>query len=346
MNIANCKLQIANLRKRRGFTLMELLIVMLIISILAALALTALQGAAEEAKADRTRVIIAKLDQLVMQRYDEYRTKPLPIRVPPGTAPRTAALYRLAAMRELMRMELPDRRSDVFDVTDLSYETVATAGLNNAALQRTYYRKAVTAVVGNNLNNWTVGHEGAECLYLIVSTMHDGDKNALDFFMPGEIGDVDEDGMREILDGWGNPIQFLRWAPAFTLENGAITLQSGNASVAPDSRDPVKADPRWSDVPSGNEPFELRPLIFSAGPDKGYDIATQMVDMDNTRDFRYSQTSTYTVAGSRLPNDPYFIPDPSWTGQLPIGTLGDINGNGYFEFADNITNHYQPTNTP
>ena len=348
MKNANCKLQVANCVRRSGFTLMELLIVMLIIAVLAALALTALQGAAEEARADRTRAIIAKLDQLIMQRWNDYRTKPLPIRTPPNTAPSVAALYRLVALRELMRMELPDRRSDVFDVTDLSYETVATAGLNNAALQRTYYRKAVASVVGNNLNNWTVQHEGAECLYLIVSTMHDGDKNALDFFMPGEIGDVDQDGMREILDGWRQPIEFLRWAPAYTVQAGAVTLQTSDATVAPDSRDPVKVDPRWTDSTTGNEPYELRPLIFSAGRDKGYDVSTRIVDKDNTpnRDFRYSQTAAYTVVGSRLPNDPYFVPDSSWTGQLPAGTIGDINGNGYPEWADNITNHFQPTNAP
>ena len=384
----NPKSAIRNPQSRPAFTLMELLIVMLIIAVLAALALTALQGAAEEARADRTRAIINKLDQLIMQRYNEYRTKPLPIRVPPGTPPNTAALYRLVAMRELMRMELPDRRSDVFDVTDLSYETVATANMTNAALQRTYYRKALVARGGSPTNlaplaGWTIQHEGAECLYLIVSSMHDGDKNALDFFMPGEIGDVDDDGMNEILDGWRNPIEFLRWAPGYCQHAGPdgawgvagtdddgdgltdnateagwqgsddatdpdtprpVTKQSRNYAHFPDQFDPVKADPRWASTAALNKPFILYPLIFSAGRDKGYDVSTRIVDMDNNRDFRYSQTATYPPAGSRLPNDPYFIPPSSWTGQLPAGTLGDINGNGYFEWADNITNHFQPTN--
>ena len=50
--------------------------------------------------------------------------------------------------------------------------------------------------------------------------MKDGDKNALDFFMPDEIGDMDEDGMKEILDGWGTPIEFLRWAPGYSQRPG------------------------------------------------------------------------------------------------------------------------------
>ena len=69
---------------RRAFTLMELLIVLLIIAVLAALALTALQGAAEEARADRTRAIIQKLDQLIMQRYDGYRTQLFPMTAADG----------------------------------------------------------------------------------------------------------------------------------------------------------------------------------------------------------------------------------------------------------------------
>jgi prepilin-type N-terminal cleavage/methylation domain-containing protein len=354
----NPKSKIQNPKFRRGFTLMELLIVMLIIAVLAALALTALQGAAEEARADRTRVIIAKLDQLIMQKYESYRTRPLPIRLTPGMPPKSepfldtngngfwdggetftdqnmnggynygAAYMRLMATRELMRMELPDRRTDIVFLGTGAMEATYT-GMTPAALQRTYYRKVVSATnsaadVTQIANRWSRSHEGAECLYLIISTMHDGDKNALDFFMPGEIGDVDIDGMREILDGWGNPIEFVRWAPAYTVENGAVTLQSGSGAV-PDPFDPVREDVRTT--------FALRPLIFSAGRDKGYDIAAQLNDASN---------NDYRAAPNR--NDPFFV--PTVVGQFPLGTQMDADGDTYLEYADNITNHYQPTNTP
>jgi prepilin-type N-terminal cleavage/methylation domain-containing protein len=53
-------------RLRAAFTLMELLMVLLIITILAGMALAAMAGATEMAKEQRTRSIISKLDQLVM----------------------------------------------------------------------------------------------------------------------------------------------------------------------------------------------------------------------------------------------------------------------------------------
>jgi prepilin-type N-terminal cleavage/methylation domain-containing protein len=337
--------------RRRGFTLMELLIVILIIGLLVGLSVAALVGAAEQARASRTRSIINKLDQLILSKYDSYRTRRLPIRTT-GASPQVAGQVRLAAMRELMRMELPDRRTDVVDYGSATRNPESTAsGMPLASLQRMYWRKALVSVGGdpNNvmtyaaLNNWTRQHQGSECLYLIVSAMHDGDKNAIDFFSPDEIGDVDADGMKEILDGWGNPIEFLRWAPAYTTQNvGEITQQNGNGSLAPDPFDPVRADPRWRDspMPNGNEPYYLRPLIFSPGKDDSYDVSTILEDPNSMNsDFRYSRSHTY---GSwNVANDPYFQPPAAWS-QLPLGSVGDIDGDGNAGgWLDNITNHYQ-----
>jgi prepilin-type N-terminal cleavage/methylation domain-containing protein len=51
---------------RPAFTLMELLVVMMIMTLLAGLALSAMAGATEAAREQRTRAIIAKIDQLIM----------------------------------------------------------------------------------------------------------------------------------------------------------------------------------------------------------------------------------------------------------------------------------------
>ncbi len=326
--------------KRGGFTLMELLMVLLIITILAGLLLTALQGAAEEARADRTKAIVMKIDQLIMERYNGYTTRTLPIKIPAGTAPRVAAGYRLFALRDLMRMELPDRKSDVIDPpADIDPLLPAGANLHRyymtpAALQRTYQRK-VNVATGFTPANWTEVSQGAECLYLIVSAMHDGDKNALDFFMPNEIGDYDGDGMLEIWDAWGRPIEFLRWAPAYTEEAGMLTMQSradgplpGSIPFMPDGFDPVKVDYRWTDTDPDNNPFALHPLIFSGGKDKSLDLFT-----DN------SPSPFHRYANPATPDNNW--PDPY--GPFADGVAGtafDSDGDGDVEATDNITNHW------
>ena len=396
----NPKSQIPNPKLfRRGFTLMELLIVMLIITVLAALSLAALQGVTEEARADRTRAIIAKLDQLIMDRYEGYRTRTLPIRLSPGLPPKSepftdansngfwnageaytdtnlstnynrgAAWFRLMALRELMRMELPDRRSDVIDFSSPpNYPLEGTAtGMTISALQRSYYRKALQATGGTQLNtaplaNWTDQHQGSECLYLIVSAMQDGDKNALDFFMPSEIGDTDQDGMQEILDAWGTPIEFLRWAPGYrtlpgpdgawgdsgTDDDGNGTTddysEAGQADdvvpqtmqtlVVRDPFDPVREDARADFALS----FALRPLIFSAGRDKNYDVVADLIINGGALRYAFPASPPFPTGTGPSPNDPYIS-----SSGAQLGMVGDIDGDGE-EWQDNITNHYQETN--
>jgi prepilin-type N-terminal cleavage/methylation domain-containing protein len=330
---------------RRAFTLAELLVVIVIISMMAALALSALSGATEIAREQRTRAIISKLDNLIMERYESYRTRPMPMRVSPGTTPRQAALNRLNVLRELIRLELPDRISDLCtssELTDLQSgdnmlnaisnrnDAMHVSGLSAIpSVARSYKRRAQKAIATSG--GWSSAHQGSECLYLIVSTMQDGDKSALDFFLSGEIGDVDEDGMNEILDGWGTPIEFLRWAPAFTIENGALTTQTSSFTttppqrMAPDPFDPVRVDPRANST-SSTACFALMPLIFSAGRDKEYDL-----DVGNAV---YAQTANTSLTPQIPPNDPYY----GAGGAAPA--TGQSIGPG---FGDNITNHYQET---
>lgn len=322
---------------RGGFTLVELLIVITIISIIAGMSMAALMGASEQGRLNRARAQIAKIDQLISEKWNSYRFRQLPVRIPAGTAPAVAAGIRLNVMRELMRMEMPDRLTDVLDnpvAPGAPYGFQALPAVTRA------YRRKVTGAAAS-----TLSYDQAEMLYLIISEIRDGDKSALEFFMNSEIGDVDGDGMYEILDPWGEPIMFLRWAPGYSratindpelagkiaapapLPQVAVsTFQIPDGSTKPDAFDPLKIDPRWNNGgASGFKPFLLRPLIFSAGPDKIYDIYTD----DAATSFHYSSTSP--------PNDPYAVIVSAgvnyWMG-MPADYAGDGLQNG-----DNITNH-------
>src|SRR5205085_3922737 len=105
-------------------------------------------------------------------------------------------------------------------------------------MQRAYQRIAMRSVGAANLAAlaaaWSEQNQGSECLYLILSTMRDGDKAALDYFDGTEIGDTDADGMKEILDGWGTPIEFIRW-PAGYAENVGPDGAWGRAGIDDDN---------------------------------------------------------------------------------------------------------------
>ena len=109
---------------RRGFTLVELLITILIISILAGLILGVAALAGETAREAQTRHVVARLHNLLMERYDTYKTRRVRLRDDveeaiksnfSSGARRGAVLAeaRLYALREMILMEIPDRWSDV-----------------------------------------------------------------------------------------------------------------------------------------------------------------------------------------------------------------------------------------
>mgnify|MGYP002623882542 CR=1 FL=1 len=292
-------------RRRPGFTLVELLVVVLIITILATIVLVAMFSATETARAARTRSMIARINDLLVPIWENYRTRRVPLLMTDSN-PSTAAATRLDALRALMRMELPERKTDVEDGSGI-------AGLARPALSHAYQRQVIARA--GSFGDWSEANQGSECLYLILSRIQDGDTNGLEFFRETEIGDVDNDGMPEILDGWGKPIAFLRWAPGFVPANSAATAYQDGTS--PDPFDPLGV------LGTPPKTFYLFPLVFSAGPDGEYAISTN----SDPAGFQYSTTSP--------PNDPFTTTVTPTKFGTPDTTAGT--------FADNIHNHLQST---
>ena len=298
-------LRTSALRRVVGFTLIELLVVMAIILLLSTAILVALTELQASTKKGRCQQQIKKIDQLIMQRWDGLLHKPLPVQFSSlGPAPtqlniNARKLQILIARRELMRLEMPDR---ITDITDNPVVFPRGIQMQLPATTATFRRKkAYNESLGNI---WNEQNQGAECLYLILSVMQDRDSSALDFFFPSEIGDTDGDGMLEILDGFNQPIGFLRWAPGISARTGVdlrwgianadddndgildtgseatslgsddyrsfSDIQKVNAADSPDATDMGAADFRLFDTNPSNDPFNLFPLIMSSGRDGSF----------------------------------------------------------------------------
>jgi prepilin-type N-terminal cleavage/methylation domain-containing protein len=163
-------------RSSRGaFTLVELLVTILIITIMATMVLFALAGVTEQARVDRTKAQIAKINDLIMEKWESYQTRRVPIpyltliqdarRQDPGaqrnTDLRRVARDRLQALRELLRMELPDRITDVDDGPVVLKDSTTKLPFR-PALSRAYLQRAQ-----GNGQTGTTEHQDSECLYLI-----------------------------------------------------------------------------------------------------------------------------------------------------------------------------------
>jgi prepilin-type N-terminal cleavage/methylation domain-containing protein len=280
---------------RSAFTLVELMVTMAIIAILGAAMAYAVAGAQQSANIAKTRSLIAKLHSLVMQKYESYRTRRLPISIPPfvldptngpkdsmnnpipiPTPARAIALVRCDAIRQLMRMEMPERWTDVIDDprpitvqlpgsppgsgSPRQYYDVASATpdgkggyrIGNVAqvtMQRPSCSQAYLALYtgvygftksGNDPPAAAAKQQAAKCLYLLI-TMGLDDPDALENFSQQDIVDFDKSGCKEFVDAWGNPIWFLRWAPGMVsaLQPDAPTATGQSDQRMRDLTDPT-----------------------------------------------------------------------------------------------------------
>jgi prepilin-type N-terminal cleavage/methylation domain-containing protein len=240
--------------RRRAFTLIELLITITIIGIMAGLIFGALVMAQEAGKQAATKATIAKLNSIIMRRYESYMTRRVPIRIDPCPGGLTTtqqqawmrANYqkRLDCIRDIMRMEMPDAATDVTGgpIAFTFAPTGGTYSVAEPALHRVY-----------TANPPSSEFDSAQCLYKVVAF---GSPAEMEHFSQGEVG-MTADGKPVFVDGWGMPIMWLRWAPGWRSE-----LQTGDPVKDHDPFDPRMVDPGA---------FRLVPLIYSASGKRGPD---------------------------------------------------------------------------
>ncbi len=238
------------LRSRRGFTLVELLITISIIGILASMMLFAMFQSQETAKAHRTRALIAKLNNIIMRRYDEYKTRRVPIQFTAAEMadPRLMARMRMEVLRDLMRMEMPDRWSDVLKPPVAPLDRPNNGKVTPPSAYLAYQAKwaAITGASPTNAADPLLRYDyaydtnkddfqSAECLYMIVMGCLAQEGDSRDTFTARDVGDVDNDGFPEFIDAWGQPIRFLRWAPGLTsgIQVRGVTRPTVNSMAGP-----------------------------------------------------------------------------------------------------------------
>ncbi len=351
-------------RLRPSFTLVELLIAISIIGIMTGMIMFALLGAQTDARVARTRGTIQKLNDIVLQQWEEYRYKPVDVRLPefaktpiPGTnpprypmSPREIARLRMLVLRDTMRMEMPDR------ITDMLYHPsqFTVAYLNGGVESAVRLPRALPPRFGllyDSLRS-TIGMLRAQghpqWAGLTLNALP-----AVNPFPPGEAVDRfsaqgDED--------WHDAVQssellYLlvsssQYAGSSALEffrasevgdpDGDGLLEFIDAWGRPiswirwpagypgdlvryaedDAMDPLKTDWRYrNNVPAEWHPKTLVPLILSSGPDEEYGV---------TFDF-YIQGSTPPIAYATM-----FWPDSG----LPFPSAVTHHQGGAYFYVD------------
>ncbi len=257
-------------RNRPGFTLLELLTVIVIIGMLSSMTLVVVTVTQREARVSATQGLIDRLDEVVTEMYEEYDgdgTMSFPVDATDvgdlawsfsQTADQTAQKrdqislhYRLDTMRMAMPCNWYEALSPAQPFTDPSGNLtvdansipLATGGrqllfeADRPALHQVYTAAFVQAVLKLDrtvtvnyldspantvvdltntapafLNVLNDHNASAKLLYLMIMN---GVPETRGMFHERYIAQPDGDGLNVFVDSWGNPIQFLRWAPAF-----------------------------------------------------------------------------------------------------------------------------------
>lgn len=397
-------------RSKTAFTLVEVLVVIVILSIMGAMVTTAVSGVTTTAKQSRTKNIIAIVDSVLAEHYANLKYRQLPVEIPDlfvssGNANEVgyevlaseAARVRLMMIRDLQRMEIPDRLSDITTAPSQMYAATNQVLINDSGnvintrdnknqrniMSVTWYSPNATFVSrGDNIpsrlaayrNRMPAGltlnsaealaNQGAECLYLIMATSFVGGSPALEAIPPANIGDTDNDGLQEILDGWGNPLGFIRWPVGYFDPELSID------KTIPDEFDLFRSDYAYTVLPGSSsssagaydvltnrnyvnnttiKPWSMRPLVFSAGPDGEYGITTNPITAAgvSTANYNYQAgdwwwPTTADFYGGELPsragNPTRPFPDP----YLRVFVSKNLN-NGVF--AGRLPGQLLPTTT-
>ncbi len=223
-----------------AFTLIELLLVITILAILSSLSLVVIAGAQTDARKAATQSRISQIHAILAQRFEEFEVRRIPLRLfDYSNVDRSAAQeLKRRIVVEYINTEMPRNLGDIardasnnilfptqsladllqasINMGDLIYNPDDTRNIlidlqnRPPALATRFYRP-------NNLYPETISPQdpdearittSSEYLYLILQmTDYDGTP-AIEFLGDSAIGDTDNDGFLEIVDAFGNPMEF------------------------------------------------------------------------------------------------------------------------------------------
>jgi prepilin-type N-terminal cleavage/methylation domain-containing protein len=204
--------------KRDAFTLTELLVVIAIISILASLAAWGVFATIGNRRARNTEDTFKTVNKLLQSHWryvideanKDSQVSPAVLALAGNDPARARVLWKKFRLMEAF----PQTFAECNPATAFVYNNPSAANPyipTGNGFQRRYivkYQTALASVGGSHQANT----ESAACLLLALGISRGGGATALSTDQIGfAVGDTDADGIPELVDGWGNPVGFLRF---------------------------------------------------------------------------------------------------------------------------------------
>ena len=357
---------------QNGFTLVELLVAISIIGIMASMVLYALLGAQTDAKVAKTRGTVQKINEILLQKWEEYRYKSINVQLDPAltmpvagvypVAPREAARVKMIVQRDVMRMEMPDRISDlIYPPTQYTIEHNTTSGLSSSKLPRAIppgygllyntLRNELISLKSRGVANWASFNlavlpagplpANAPVAPLTTNTVAQWSSavqsSELLYLLVSTCnfgGSSALEYFRPSETGDFDQDGLLEFLDAWGRPISWIRWPAGYPGdlvryADSDAMDPVKTDWRYRvltpAIPTDWHPRTLVPLIISSGPDGEFGVT---FDFDipiayATMIWPATPAGVRGVSGTHYSAGPYYYPDPFFTWDY---TNGSPNG--------------------
>jgi prepilin-type N-terminal cleavage/methylation domain-containing protein len=250
-----------NNRPTRGFSLIELLVVMGIIALLAGVSFTVIGGAMQSSRRAATMTTITKVNKIYQQQLRGFylhldEDKALTNRLagnfrPPGgqyqmTTDKEASLALARKLR--VRNQFPQHPAEA-----AGFDGAIGTGDELPAFREWCRSAAMGGGIGSRDIPDDYTADSAELLYLICTESTIPGAPVLDAgFSRSELGDTDGDGWTEILDAWSQPLRFYRWPTRLINPGGYVfgvlgaDVSPGDMSIPLDSS--ITSDPTFQDA--------------------------------------------------------------------------------------------------
>ncbi len=286
---------------------------------------------------------------------------PLPANNPVETKTVLLERTRLLCLREIIAMEMPDHPDDIkwtdkwvtsannaafFNLLPKQIATGLTAGgtqffVQNRVTARTRGMAKKLSNTGSSgflpIPGWQNANANAELLYLIIEDSQLNGSSAIELFGASETADLDNDGLKEFIDAFGRPIQWIRWPTGFEgvaryhpdmLDPGIITGVGANirVTIESDPLDRMGADPGYktNDRKPGPGAF---PLVVSSGPDRRFGIRFHLATAIELPNNKLSYSATDAVwTGTPIYLNGYSFTDPWYPRVSSSGTPARLGG--------------------
>ncbi len=246
--------------KRHGFSLVEMLVVVAIIAVLMALGAAGTFQWINTTKEANSISAVQTIHDILRSHWDKVIQDANKEPVIPSQIMSLASNNPRRARIILIKMRLVE----AFPITDeeirncpVYVDNSKYIPISNRRYNALYQKELGTATPGSSV-------ESATCLYLILQTNKGNANIDLDAFAK----DTNNDGVKEIVDGWGNPVTFCR----FPTESNALQNKYSGKT------DPLAPDGLLLGSWSGSGTFSsichtpvnqyLAPVIVSNGRDK------------------------------------------------------------------------------